>query len=130
MEVDIDEVVKEMGDYLVQNDATNVIILDIEKKTKTAKRLLIATIQNPQEAKTLALKFKQLFSEKYVCLHSDGLFKGDWIVLDFKDILVHIFTKETRARFNLEKLYKDSKNFIQIANTHKVSKKWKMRYWL
>ncbi len=123
MEVDIDEVVKEMGDYLVQNDATNVIILDIEKKTKTAKRLLIATIQNPQEAKTLALKFKQLFSEKYVCLHSDGLFKGDWIVLDFKDILVHIFTKETRARFNLEKLYKDSKNFIQIANTHKVSKK-------
>ena len=84
---------------------------------------MIATIQNPQEAKTLALKFKQLFSEKYVCLHSDGLFKGDWIVLDFKDILVHIFTKETRARFNLEKLYKDSKNFIQIANTHKVSKK-------
>ncbi len=123
MEVDIDEVVKEMGEYLVQNNAINVLLLDVEKKTKTAKRLVIATSQNSQTAKSLALKFKEQFSQKCVCLHSDGLFKGDWIVLDFKDILVHIFTKETRARFNIEKLYKDSKNFMQIAMPRKVSKK-------
>ena len=123
MEIDIDETIKEMSDYLVENGATNVVMLDVEKKTKTAKRLVIATAKSSQFAKTLALSFKEHFSKQMLCIHSDGLFKGDWIVLDFKDIIVHIFTKDTRNKFNLEKLYKDSKNFITIPNARKVVKK-------
>ena len=106
MEVDIDEVVKEMGEYLVQNNAINVLLLDVEKKTKTAKRLVIATSQNSQTAKSLALKFKEQFSQKCVCLHSDGLFKGDWIVKTYwfiylqkkqgQDLILKSYTKIQR----------------------------------
>ena len=123
MEYDIDEVAKNMSIYLVENGATNVIIIDVEKKTKVAKRIVLATAKNSQTAKTMALGLKESFSNQIICMHSDGLFKGDWIVLDYKDILVHIFTKDTRNKFNLEKLYKDSKNYISAMDIEKSAKK-------
>ena len=123
MEYDIDEVAKNMSIYLVENGATNVIIIDVEKKTKVAKRIVLATAKNSQAAKAMALGLKESFSNQIICMHSDGLFKGDWIVLDYKDILVHIFTKDTRNKFNLEKLYKDSKNYISAMDIEKSAKK-------
>ena len=123
MEIDVDEIVEEMSRFFVDNGAINVLILDVEKKTKTAKRLLLATAKSSLFAKSLALDFKQTFSKQMPCIHSDGVFKGDWVVLDFKDIIVHIFTKETRSKFNIEKLYKDSKNCIVVKDNNKSGKK-------
>ena len=63
-------------------------------------------------------KIKNQMGEEYKdvlpCLHTDGIFKGVWIVLDFKDVVIHIFTRDTRAKYNIEKLWKDNKNFIEI----------------
>lgn len=122
MDIDIDELLTLMSNYLVDNKATDVMVLDVERKTKATKRLLICTASSAQNAKDLASAFKEEFNKYSLCLHTDGIFKGEWIVLDFKDILVHIFTKETRSRYNLEKLYKDSKNFIQIPRRKVVKK--------
>lgn len=114
--MDIDEIVQNVGNKLLEYGATNVQILEIESKTNITKRLLLCTASNNQNAKAYAYNIKEQIKEFATCLHTDGIFKGDWVVLDYKDFIIHIFTKETRVKYNLEKLYKDSKNCITLTS--------------
>ena len=110
--MDIDELAVGLGHVLFENGAKNVEVWQVEEKNKLTKRIVIGTLKNNQEAKKLAYYIKDNMGEK--CLHTDGIFRGDWVVLDIGDVIVHIFTKETRQKFNLEKLYKDAKNCFAI----------------
>lgn len=47
------------------------------------------------------------FSEKPV--HAEGFENAEWILLDYIDVVVHIFQRETRAFYNLEGLWADAK---------------------
>lgn len=40
--------------------------------------------------------------------HKEGFENAEWILLDYVDVVVHIFTKETRAFYNIEKLWADA----------------------
>ena len=40
-------------------------------------------------------------------LHVEGRDNRNWLVLDYAHVLVHVFTKDTREFYNLEKLYAD-----------------------
>jgi ribosome-associated protein len=42
-------------------------------------------------------------------IHSEGFQSGDWIVLDFLDIMVHIFSPGLREKYQLEQLWRDGK---------------------
>ena len=113
--MDIDELAVGLGNVLFDFFAKNVEVWQVEEKNKLTKRIVVATMKNNQEAKKIAYYIKENLGE-IKCLHTDGIFKGDWIVLDLGDVIVHIFIKETRQKFNLEKLYRDAKNCFVIKN--------------
>ena len=113
--MDIDLLVEEIGKSLIKLGALKVELIETEQTSKIAKRLIVCSAQNNQISKNIAYDIKDQFKDKIECLHTDGIFKGDWIVLDFKDVIIHIFTKETRQKFNLEKLYKNSNNSISFS---------------
>lgn len=112
--MDIDELCLNMANKLLENKATNIVVLNTEKRSKIAKRMIICSCENNQQTKTTSCILKEEYKNIMPCLHTDGIFKGVWIVLDFKGVIVHIFTKEARCKFNIEKLWKDNKNFIEI----------------
>ena len=112
--MDIDELSLSIANKLLELNATNVVVLDIEKKSKIAKRMIICSCDDNQQTKNLANFIKEEYKDTLHCLHTDGIFKGVWIVLDFKDIIINIFAKDTRIKYNIEKLWKDNKNFIEI----------------
>ena len=114
--MDIDELVMAIGNQLASNGASDVELLQIEQKTKLAKRLVICSAQDCVMAKKLALDLKEEIKDTLQCFHCDGIIRGEWIVLDFNEIIVHIFTNEARKKFNIEKLYKDAKNFVDITD--------------
>lgn len=110
VELDVNELSIQMANKLLEYGALNVQVIQTQDKSKIAKRLVICTAQANPIAKKMAIELKEFFKPMIQSLHTDGMIKGEWIVIDYKDIIVHIFTKQARLKYNLEKLWKDSKS--------------------
>lgn len=105
---------KRIAIKLQEFSCKKIDILDISKKTNQAKIMIISSVLNEQKAKVIANDILLFIKEQNLeIINIDGAFKGEWIVLDCKEIIIHIFTETTRVKYNLEKLWKDSKNLIK-----------------
>ncbi len=66
-----------------------------------------STVQTKAMAEEVEFKLSQLGIEPH---HTEGYGANNWIVLDYRDIVVHIFYKETRDQYKLERLWSDGKS--------------------
>ena len=61
---------------------------------------------------TVAIEDEIIFRLKqfgFMPLHTAGLSEGNWILIDFIDFVIHVFSEEYRQYYDLERLWKDSK---------------------
>ena len=114
IELDINDLSSQIAGKLFEYGALDIQIIQTQEKSKIAKRLVVCTAQDNQAAKKMAIDLKEYFKTSIQSLHTDGIIKGEWVVIDYKDIIVHIFTKNARQKYNIEKLWKDSKNTIVV----------------
>ena len=88
--------------------AFDVKVLDIKGLTTVSDYFIIvsgnSTIQTTTIADTVEEK---MLKEGYEVLGKEGYQSARWILLDFGDIVVHVFHKEDREFYNLEKLWAD-----------------------
>ena len=88
--------------------AENVILLDVTGLTILTDGILIATGRNKVHVESLGARCEEALEE-------EGVFKlrrevaSDWILIDYGDLMVHIFLPETRERYNLEKIWHQGK---------------------
>ena len=98
--------------------AFDIKVLDIKELTTVADYFIIlsgnSTIQTTAIADEIAGKMEE---EGYNLLGKEGHESARWILLDFGDIIVHVFHKEDREFYNLEKLWIDGKEInINLDN--------------
>lgn len=81
-----------------------------------SKFLVVATAVSSNENKKLATEFAKKLN--YVD-KIDGWHKGEWIIFDFDEIVVHLFASGQREKYNLDKLYKGKETPIVKENKKK-----------
>lgn len=75
-----------------------------------ADYFVICSGDSTTQVKAIAESIEKEFSGKDIKpLGIEGLNYGHWVLLDYGDVVVHVFEKETRAYYNLEKLWMDAK---------------------
>jgi ribosome-associated protein len=90
--------------------ALDVIILDLSGLTFIADYFVICSGESTTQVKAIAEFIEQEFASKRVKpLGVEGAVHSHWILLDYGDVIIHVFEKETRAYYNLEKLWMDAK---------------------
>ena len=90
--------------------ALDVTILDLSGLTVIADFFVICSGESTTQVRALAESIEEEFARKKVNpLGVEGVSYSHWILLDFGDVIVHIFEKETRAYYNLEKLWMDAR---------------------
>lgn len=101
------EIAKIAADALDSKKGLDVNVLAVGKQTVLADYFVIATGTSSTHVKALAdeAEFK-LKEAGYVCGHIEG--HGDWKLLDYHSVIVHVFTKEAREFYKLEKLWNDA----------------------
>lgn len=91
--------------FLKNKNVEDITIFDTKNKTKICKNVIVCTAPDCLFAKHLALEIKETFKKDIHPLHIDGLSKGEWVIVDYGDIIIHIFLKEIRSKYNIEKMW-------------------------
>ena len=94
----------------LKKKALDVTILDLSGLTVIADYFVICSGESTTQVKAVAEFIEQEFAKKRIKpLGVEGAAHSHWILIDYGDVIIHVFEKETRAYYNLEKLWMDAK---------------------
>ncbi len=101
---------KEIYDALDDKKAEKTMIIDISEISVMADAFVITNGSNTSQVDTLVDAVSKVM-DKYpdINVMPEGNAASGWILLDCGDVIVHIFTREAREFYNLEKIWKDGK---------------------
>lgn len=90
--------------------ALDIVVLDLRGLASFTDYFLIATGGSHRQLVTVADEIEEKLKEaKRRPSHVEGYPRGDWILMDYVDFVVHIFTPTSRAYYDLERLWGDAK---------------------
>jgi ribosome-associated protein len=90
--------------------AEDLILLDIAKISSLAHYFLICHGNSDRHVKSIAMHLMdEMKKRKMPAWHVEGLAEGKWALLDFGPVIAHIFYKETREFYSLERLWGEAK---------------------
>lgn len=96
---------------LNEKKGEDIKIIDISEISVIADYFIIATGNNPIQVDTLVKAVEDdLGKEGYVPKRIEGVKSAGWILMDFGDVIVHIFSEEDRLFYNLERIWTDGKD--------------------
>lgn len=102
--------VKIAYDALDDKLAEDIKIIDIRSISVLADYFIIADGNNKNQVQAMVDNVQEeLFKAGYEMKKMEGYREGNWILLDFGDIIIHIFDKENRLFYDLERIWKDGK---------------------
>jgi len=107
---------------LQEKKARDVKAIDISHLTTIAQYFIIASGTSTTHTQTLADNVEDRLSEHGIqCLRREGYGSARWILMDYGDIVVHIFLEEDREFYGLERLWQDGRDVpvdeVQAANS-------------
>ena len=93
----------------VDKKAENPVVIDLRNLTSLADYFLIVTASSDTQARTIADEVKKKLKERNVLpISVEGYDSANWILLDYGDLVVHVFRPEFRELYDLESLWLDA----------------------
>ena len=109
----VEEIKKMAGlaiEALEDKKAEDIRVIDISEVSVLADYFLIASGKNRNQLQALADEVEEKLGRAgYPMKQSEGYDSANWIVLDFGDIIIHLFDQENRLFYDLERIWKDGK---------------------
>lgn len=106
----IDKIAQKAYEIMEDKKARNIEIIDISKISTLADYFIICSGTSTIHIRTIADELEQKMEEAgYNLIHKEGYESARWILLDFGEVVIHIFHEEDRSFYNLERLWADGK---------------------
>lgn len=110
MNIDTLEATKLAQEALEDKKAEDIKVLDLNGLSNIADYFVIASGNNTNQLRAMADAIEEkLFKEGLKLHHSEGYQGGAWILLDFGSVIIHLFNKEERNFYSLERVWADAK---------------------
>jgi ribosome-associated protein len=94
--------------------AKDILVLGLKGLTPIADYFVVCSGESTTQVKAIAEQVEEKFDEADIKpLGIEGLKYSHWVLMDYGDVIIHIFEQETRTFYELEKLWIDAKR-IQI----------------
>ncbi|AGC42606.1 iojap family protein [Myxococcus stipitatus DSM 14675] len=102
---------RRVGQLLLDKKALDVVILDVRGMTSYADYIVIASGESDRQVSAMAehvqVQLKQ-GDEKARALGTEGVETGQWVLLDYGEVVAHLFLADLRAHYDLEGLWADA----------------------
>ena len=104
------EMVKLAITALEDKKGEDIRVIDIREVSVLADYFLIASGSNGNQVQAMADNVEEeLGKAGYPCKQVEGYQSANWILMDYGDIIVHVFDKEDRLFYDLERIWRDGK---------------------
>ena len=108
-----DVIAKEIVSILDDKKAQDIKLLAVRDNTVIADYFVICTGTSNTQIKALSGELEYKLEERGLrALHIDGYETGTWIVMDYAHVIVHIFHREQREFYKLERLWSDVSDIL------------------
>lgn len=102
---------------LSNKKAENICVIDIGSQSVIADYFVICSGSSTIQTKAICEHLEEeMEKDKVFVSRKEGLADGRWIVLDYTDIIVHIFLNEEREFYNIEKLWTNGENMTVYSD--------------
>lgn len=109
---------EEIGKLIDAKKGDDIVILDLRGISSVADYFVIASGNSDRQVVAIADHVEdELAKDGIYTKYKDGMKTGRWVVMDYHDILVHIFHKEERDYYNLERLWNDAKKIVLTVDS-------------
>lgn len=105
MTADVRAWVHQAVELIEDRKGENVVVVDLSESSIPTSYFVIAEADNAVHLKAIASEFMARFPVSPA--HREGWNERRWVVLDFGDIVVHLFQREARAFYDIESLWAD-----------------------
>lgn len=105
-----DKVLEIITQTLDENKAEDVVVIDLRGKTSIANQMVVASGTSQRHVASLAEKVQENLKAAGFKSTVEGEEKGDWVLIDAFDVIVHIFKPEVREFYSIEKMWQSVKS--------------------
>ena len=104
------EILKRIVDIIADKKGEQTVVLDISEISSLADYFVISSANNINQLQAISDELQELLEKEGLKINKvEGAKNSSWVLLDFTDIVIHLFTKEDRIFYNLERIWADAK---------------------
>jgi ribosome-associated protein len=109
-EFDSGALARRLAEVADSKGAAEIVVLDMRRLVSYTDYLAICTARNERQARAIVdeVRLKLKNEDGLLPAGTDGDGAAGWIVLDFLDAVLHVFTEEARQRYQLEDLWREA----------------------
>ena len=102
--------------YAQQPKAVDLVVLDLSGASAFTDAFVIATGRSDRQVKAIHDAIHQGMKDQHAMLpsHVEGLRESSWVLLDYGDVVVHLFTPATREYYRLERLWSEAATLLRM----------------
>ena len=88
----------------------DIVVLDVKKVSSLTEYFIVCSSDSDPQTRSITNHLKKELSKKKIKpFQIEGLDYCDWVLMDYFDVVIHIFKKEIRDFYNIERLWADAK---------------------
>lgn len=107
---DSKDMLKVIIDALQDKKAEDIRVIDISNVSVIADYFVIASGSNSNQIQAMVDNVEEeMFKAGYDDPKVEGYNTASWILLDYNDVIVHVFSEDDRAFYNIERIWRDGK---------------------
>lgn len=105
--------VKKVVSIMLDKKAEKVMVLKLKGISEITDFMIIGTGNSSRQNTAIAEEIQRVLRKEFKlkAFSVEGEQEAEWVLLDYIDFIVHIFSDETRKKYSLEKLWMDAKRY-------------------
>lgn len=103
--------IRRVAQFLFEKKGSQIIALDVQGVSSTTDYLLIANGNVERHVLALATEVEKMTRRevKMKPYHEEGKRNGDWVILDYFDLMIHLFIPSMRQKYQLDRLWPEAR---------------------
>jgi ribosome-associated protein len=109
----IPTIVKKAVSIMLDKQAEQIVVLKLKEVSDITDFMIIAHGNSSRQNNAIATEIKKTLGKQFKSkpFGMEGEREADWILMDYVDFVVHIFSPEYRKKYSIEKLWMDAKRY-------------------